>query len=68
MGASARFNTDDTFPGHNRIGAQEFRILFCIDVVGNDSDAVAAGHLPGQAFYERGLSGTDRTGHAYFNV
>ena len=62
------FHAGDPFQRHDTVFRQEFCVLFGIDIIGDNTDAVIFGHAPGKGFYESGLAGTYRAGYADFYI
>src|SRR5579871_32926 len=57
------FNTADPFDGKSALSHQELRVFFCVDVVGDDSDAVLGPEPPTQAINQCSLSRTHGAGN-----
>ena len=68
MRASTRFDSKDAFLRHRRVLNEEFSILFRVDIICHDTDAVMRAERAGQCLNESSLTGADRTGHADFHI
>src|SRR5260221_530623 len=62
--AAAGLDAGDALRRERARAYQELRILFGIDVVGDDGDGVALAHMLAQAIHQRGLPRADRAADA----
>ena len=59
MGTCARLDSADALGGESSLMEQEFRVLFRVDVVRDDGEAIPGKKPPAQPINKCRLSGTD---------